>query len=174
MSRILLLCYEYPPLGGGGGRVAAQIAASLVDRGHEVHCVTGGIASLPKRSIIEGVHVLRVRSGRKSEDTCTILEMFFWLITALPVALKEVYCWKPKLMQAHFAVPTGALAWVLYQLTSIPYVLTIHLGDVPGGVPEQTAFLFKWIKFFDSSHLAFCCCSDCRESFCSSIGRKSL
>lgn len=146
MQKILLLCYEYPPLGGGGGRVAAQVARALQQRGYELHVVTGGMNSLPKESMIDGIKVSRVRSGRRHEDSCTVFEMMLWVLAALPVALREAYRWKPDIIHAHFAVPTGALAWLLHQLTRIPYFLTVHLGDVPGGVPEQTAFLFKIIK----------------------------
>ena len=34
------------------------------------------------------------------------------------------------------------------RLTGVPYVLTAHLGDVPGGVPEQTDHLFRMVKPF--------------------------
>lgn len=34
--KILVVNYEYPPVGGGGGRVAAQVAVELARRGHEV------------------------------------------------------------------------------------------------------------------------------------------
>ena len=146
--RILVLCYEYPPLGGGGGRVAAQVAAALVERGHEVRFITGGMPHLPKRSVIDGVEVIRVRSGRKKEDTCTVLEMLFWVVAAFPIALRESWQWKPEVMHAHFAVPTGFVAWLVHLFTRIPYILTAHLGDVPGGVPEQTERLFKIVKPF--------------------------
>ena len=56
--------------------------------------------------------------------------------------------WKPDLIHVHFAVPAGALAWILRRLTGIPYVLTAHLGDVPGGVPEKTGRWFRWIYPF--------------------------
>jgi glycosyltransferase involved in cell wall biosynthesis len=55
---------------------------------------------------------------------------------------------KPNVIHAHFAVPAGALAWILSRLTRIPYVLTVHLGDVPGGVPEKTDEWFRWIYPF--------------------------
>jgi glycosyltransferase involved in cell wall biosynthesis len=48
-------------------------------------------------------------------------------------------------MHAHFAMPTGVLAWAVHRRTSVPYVLTAHLGDVPGGVPEQTGRLFRLV-----------------------------
>jgi glycosyltransferase involved in cell wall biosynthesis len=55
---------------------------------------------------------------------------------------------KPDVIHAHFAVPTGAAAWAISRSLHIPYVLTAHLGDVPGGVPEQTDRLFRWILPF--------------------------
>ena len=41
--------------------------------------------------------------------------------------------------------PTGPLALATKLLTGVPYVLTAHLGDVPGGVPEQTDHLFRLV-----------------------------
>jgi glycosyltransferase involved in cell wall biosynthesis len=46
-------------------------------------------------------------------------------------------------MHVHLAVPTGALACAANFFTRVPYVLTVHLGDVPGAVPEQTSKLFR-------------------------------
>ena len=43
-------------------------------------------------------------------------------------------------------MPTGFLAWALHRFTRVPYVLTAHLGDVPGGVPEQTDTLFGLVN----------------------------
>jgi L-malate glycosyltransferase len=51
-------------------------------------------------------------------------------------------------MHAHFAVPTGVVAWTVSRITDIPYVLTAHLGDVPGGVPEKTGRWFRWVYPF--------------------------
>ncbi len=47
-----------------------------------------------------------------------------------------------------FRRSTGVLAASISALTRIPYVLTAHLGDVPGGVPEQTSHLFKMVDPF--------------------------
>jgi glycosyltransferase involved in cell wall biosynthesis len=69
--------------------------------------------------------------------------MALYLLTAFLPAWKICRIWKPDVIHAHFVVPTGALALALHLLTRIPYVLTAHLGDVPGGVPEQTDSLFR-------------------------------
>lgn len=146
--KILVLNYEHPPLGGGGGRLAAKVAAGLARRGHAVRIVTGGMAHLPRESVEGGVEVRRLRSFRRREDTCSVPEMAAWVLRAVPAAIAEARRWKPDVIHAHFAVPTGAAAWTVHQATGIPYVLTAHLGDVPGGVPEQTGNLFRWVKPF--------------------------
>jgi glycosyltransferase involved in cell wall biosynthesis len=71
-----------------------------------------------------------------------------YILAGLWAGLRLVRRWKPDLLHAHFAVPTGALAWALHRATGIPYVLTAHLGDVPGGVPEKTAGWFRWVYPF--------------------------
>jgi glycosyltransferase involved in cell wall biosynthesis len=72
--------------------------------------------------------------------------MAYFVLWAMPAALQCVRSFRPDVIHVHFAVPTGAAAWVLSLLTRVPYVITAHLGDVPGGVPEQTDRLFRWIK----------------------------
>lgn len=143
--RILLLCYEYPPLGGGGGRVAASIAEQLAARGHAIRVQT---AALGRRSLLEGTdHLMveRTASWRARPDTCRVHEMALYLATSFLPALRQIRRWKPEVMHVHFAVPTGALAFALHRITRLPYVLTAHLGDVPGGVPEQTSGLFRMV-----------------------------
>ena len=144
--RILILNYEHPPIGGGGGRLAAKVGAGLVTRGHQVRVLTAGMPHLPVESIEQGMEIHRLRAFRKREDTCSVPEMALWVLAAMPAAIAEVRRWKPDVIHAHFAVPTGAVAWVASKLTGVSYVLTAHLGDVPGGVPEQTGDLFRWIQ----------------------------
>jgi len=146
--KILVLCYEYPPVGGGGGRVAASIAEGLAGNGHDVRVVSAGLRHLPREARINGVAVLRPESFRRREDTCSVPEMALYLLTAFLPAWKICRTWRPDVIHAHFVVPTGALALALHRLTSIPYVLTAHLGDVPGGVPEQTDSLFRFLGPF--------------------------
>lgn len=146
--RILCLNYEYPPVGGGGGRIAHRINAALVARGHAVRVQTAGLRHLPGHETVDGVEIFRAESFRKKEDTCTVPEMALFLATSFFPTLRQIRAWRPHVIHAHFAVPTGALAWAVSHLTRTPYVLTAHLGDVPGGVPEQTAGLFRLVQPF--------------------------
>ena len=146
--RILCLNYEYPPVGGGGGRIAHRINAGLARRGHSVRVQTAGLRHLPAREAVDGVEIFRTESFRKKEDTCTVPEMALYLATSFLPTLRHIREWRPHVIHAHFAVPTGALAWAASRLTGVPYVITAHLGDVPGGVPEQTEGLFRLAQPF--------------------------
>jgi hypothetical protein len=73
--RILVLCYEYPPLGGGGGRVAKNIAEQMALRGHEVRVQTAALGWRSVHERIAGVDIQRTASGRRTPDTCAIHEM---------------------------------------------------------------------------------------------------
>ena len=103
---------------------------------------------LPRREVHQHVEVLRPPSFRRREDTCTVPEMALYLATSLWPVLREARNWRPDVVHAHFAVPTGPLAFAANMLTGIPYVLTAHLGDVPGGVPKQTDHLFRRLGLF--------------------------
>lgn len=141
--KILTLCYEYPPLGGGAGRVAKSIAEGLAARGHEVRFRTGGMPHLPKHERIGGVEVFRTNSFRKREEACSVFEMGLFVLTSFLPTLRHLWTWRPDVIHAHLAVPTGALAFAVSRITGVPYVITAHLGDVPGAVPEQTDHLFR-------------------------------
>jgi len=66
-----------------------------------------------------------------------------FLATSFLPSLRHIREWRPDIVHAHFAVPTGALALACKVLTGVPYVLTAHLGDLPGGNPDQTGGLFR-------------------------------
>lgn len=146
--RILVLNYEFPPVGGGGGRCAQDLCRHLARLGHDLRVQTAHFRGLPHREFRDGYVIYRTWSARRQAHTCTVAEMAAYLATNLLPALRHAMSWRPQVVQAHFAVPTGVLAWVIKRITGIPYVLSTQLGDVPGGVPHQTDHLFRWLKPF--------------------------
>ncbi len=70
--------------------------------------------------------------------------MLVYVLTGLYAGLRLIHRWRPDIIHVHFAVPAGALAWALSKITGIPYMLTTHLGDIPGGVSEKTN---EWFRF---------------------------
>lgn len=146
--RILTVIYEFPPIGGGGGRAAYDICKGLVERGHQVTVLTSHMRGLPFEESRDGIRVVRIPSMRRETFRAGLMTMFTYIFNGLWAGFRLIRLDRPDIIHTHFAVPSGALAWTLSTLTGIPYILTAHLGDVPGGVPEKTGKWFRWIEPF--------------------------
>ena len=143
--RILVLNHEFPPIGGGGGRAAEGICQNLAKRGHEIKVLTSYLNDLPREEKRDGYHIIRIPSLRTQPFRASFLSMIAYVLAGLWAGLRLVRVFHPDVIHVHFAVPAGALAWLLSKITRVPYVLTAHLGDVPGGVPEKTSDWFRWV-----------------------------
>lgn len=146
--RILTLIHEFPPIGGGGGRAAYDICKGLVARGDQVTVLTAHMQGLPFEEFRDGIRLVRISSYRRETFGASFLTMLAFIISGLWTGYRLIRLERPDILHTHFAVPSGALAWILSILTGTPYILTAHLGDVPGGVPEKTGKWFRWIKPF--------------------------
>jgi len=146
--RILVLNHEFPPVGGGGGRAAEDICRGLAKCGHEIKVLTAHINGLPRQEVRDGYTIVRLSSLRTQPYKASFLSLAAYVLAGLWIGRRLIRSFKPEVLHAHFAVPGGALAWALSRLSGIPYVLTVHLGDVPGGVPEKTRGWFRWIYPF--------------------------
>jgi glycosyltransferase involved in cell wall biosynthesis len=146
--KILVLNYEYPPVGGGGGRACADLCRELVSRGHEIRVITSHAVGLPYEEEIDGYLVIRTPTGRKDYSIASFVSMTRFVLSGFLPGRRQIRNWKPDVLHVHFAVPTGVLGWLLSNLTDVPYVLTAHLGDVPGGVPSKTERWFRYLLPF--------------------------
>jgi glycosyltransferase involved in cell wall biosynthesis len=127
----LLFCnYEYPPLGGGGGVVNAQLAEELAQR-HEVTVLTSQALGLPKQETRNGVEVLRVPVlSRKEAAAASMLSMLAYLPSGARVGRALLEERQFDVINTHFVVPTGPLGAYLSARAGIPNVLTVHGGDL--------------------------------------------
>ena len=111
--RLLMTCYEYPPLGGGGARVVRELARELAALGHHVDLVTMRFGDQPRLEAIGGVNVHRVSCFRFRISTCTPPELLSYILGALPVARRVVRESRPDIIHSHFIFPDGLLALAL-------------------------------------------------------------
>jgi glycosyltransferase involved in cell wall biosynthesis len=134
---ILVLNYEYPPLGGGAGPVCQQLSEEYVRCGHQVEAVTMAYGDLPREETLNGVRINRVPALRKRMETCETPEMFSYVISAFPRVVARLRRRDIDAIHCHFLIPTGLLAWAATRLTGIPYIVTAHGSDVPGFNPDR-------------------------------------
>jgi glycosyltransferase involved in cell wall biosynthesis len=103
------------------------------------------LKGLPKNECYPHYEIIRVPSLRKYAYRATLKDMGAFIISSYLEGSRLIRTWRPDIIQGHFAVPAGAAARMLSKKFHIPYFLTAHLGDIPGGVPEKTG---KWFRIF--------------------------
>lgn len=130
--RLLLINYEYPPLGGGAGNATANIARELATMGNDVVVLTSAFKNLPRHEQVDGFTIIRVPVLRRYMDRCSPFEMVTFTISATFAAIRLVPSWKPDASIAFFGIPSAPISWVLKFIYHIPYLVSLRGGDVPG------------------------------------------
>ena len=129
---ILVLNYEYPPLGGGAAPVCRDLAAGMAEKGHKVTVVTMGYPGLPACERQGNVRIVRLRCLRKRAHACMPWEALSYIAAAKRFLEEHLKKQRYDVCHAHFILPTGPVARWLKQKYAIPYVLTAHGSDVEG------------------------------------------
>lgn len=132
MKSILVLNYEFPPLGGGASPVSYEIAKRYVRKGFEVDVVTMAYKDLPAYEQLDGINIYRVPCVRKKRETCETHEMISYVISAISFLTKRLKEKKYDFCHCHFLIPTGLVALYLKKKYGLNYIVTIHGSDVPG------------------------------------------
>jgi len=133
--RILIINYEFPPVGGGGATANYYLAREMVKKGHSVTVLTSGFYGLPRREDVEGIEVLRVPVWRRRRDFTKIHEMLQYVLSATPRAAIMGRRNAPArwdVVQTFFAVPSGLVGWWPATLSCTPHVIRLGGGDLPG------------------------------------------
>lgn len=142
--RILIVSHEYPPIGGGGANACFFLSREYVKNGHEVTILTSSFHNLPRIEIVDGVEIIRVRAFRKQETKSTLVEMFSYLVSAFikanQLASKRDY----DICHVFFGIPSGPIGFWLKKRYTIPYVVRLGGGDIPGA-QKRYAFVYKVI-----------------------------
>lgn len=130
--KILVLNYEYPPLGGGAAPVSRDISTHLAKRGHDITVVTMGFRGLPAYEEEQGVKIYRLRCLRSKKNSCMPWEQYTYLLAVRHFMREHMKCHTYDACHTHFVIPTGEAArWVKHKY-GIPYVITAHGSDVEG------------------------------------------
>ena len=128
--RILFCNYEYPPLGGGGGVINAQLAEELA-RTHSVTVLTSRAMGLAGDEIVSGVRVIRAPVlGRSMTAAANMLSMATYLPSGYARGRELLREERYDVINTHFVLPTGPLGAKLAGFANIPNVLTVHGGDL--------------------------------------------
>lgn len=172
---ILVLNYEFPPIGGGGATVSYDVSKGLVAIGHNVHVVTMKYKNLPCDEEIDGMHIHRVNCIRKQAFVCHPWEQLSYIISAICYLNKYLKRSKVDVVHCHFIIPTGCIAWYLKKKYKINYVLTAHGSDVIGHNKKRFRLLYKmilkpWKNIVREASATIALSSYLRSLICRSMG----
>ncbi len=131
-KKILILNYEFPPLGGGASYVSYELAKEYVSLGNKVSVVTMGYKDLLKFEIKDEIKIYRVKCFRLKKEICHPWEQLTYLYSARKFLKKHLKKNKYDINHTHFIIPTGVLAIWTKKNFNIPYIITAHGSDVLG------------------------------------------
>jgi glycosyltransferase involved in cell wall biosynthesis len=130
--RLLLLNYEFPPLGGGASAATLHMARELAARGHQVDVLTSSVRGHAAEELIDGVRVHRVLSLRRGVHDAGLVGAATYLVSATWKLRKLTRAGSFDCAHFFFALPTGALAPLWVRWTKQSYVVALRGSDVPG------------------------------------------
>jgi len=148
--KILVLNYEYPPLGGGAGVITRHISEGLTRLGHDITVVTAWFDNLPETEEQDNLKIIRLKSKRKFTYRSNVFEMLSWV--KFSKLFLENYLAENSfdLCFANFAIPGGIVALYLKNNFNLPYTIISHGHDIPWFCKKEMfwfhLFLYPIIK----------------------------
>ena len=131
--KVLMLNYEFPPIGGGAGKAHLAILKQYAGKSNLQVDV---LASAPKPGFVvqelsDNVTIYTVGVHKKNLHYWRKIEVVEWVARATPPYRRLLKENRYDLVHAFFGLPTG---WLCYRTANrLPYIISLRGSDVPGG-----------------------------------------
>ena len=132
---LLLINYEFPPVGGGAANATWELARALVQLGHHPLVLTAHFRDRNPAATPAGVTLIEVPARRRRREACTPFEMATFAVSASLRVRRILRRERIDGMIAFFSIPCAPIAWWGARGTGVPYVVSLRGGDVPGTEP---------------------------------------
>lgn len=153
---ILIVNYEFPPLGGGGG-IGCYLIAKKLAKKHHIDVLTSNYGNkLVSREKKDGLTIYRVPAfGRKSWQSATFFSMLSYIVGAV---IKGAILRRKKynLIHTYFGLPSGIVGVTLSKFLKVPHILTLIGGEIFDQDRLELEYhrnpLTKWIMLWVSKN----------------------
>lgn len=151
--KILMLNYEYPPVGGGAGNATYYfLREASKSNDVEIDLITSSPDSelhidQPYSNIT--IHRLPIGKNEGNLNFGSNRDLINYSKAAILYALKLHKKRNFDLTHAFFSVPCGFLALILKFLKGIPYIVSLRGADVPGykkRYEKLDKYIFSWLN----------------------------
>jgi glycosyltransferase involved in cell wall biosynthesis len=148
---ILMINYEYPPLGGGGGVVNKYLAEEL-SKNNRITLITSWFADLKPYETCNRVEIFRVPVWfRTDQNAASLLSMLSFFPSSFRQGYRLLKTRHFDLIHSMFAIPSAPSGYLLANQFCLPHVLSILGGDIydpskrlsPHGTPLLHALVKK-------------------------------
>jgi len=129
---ILLINYEFPPIGAGASTATWHIGKELAQKGHNITVLTSCFKRKFGYHVEEGMTIFRCPALRKKYFESSLGEMFSFVFSAL--FFMPWMIWKHRIQGTivFFSLPCGLLGLMGKLFFNVEYVISLRGGDVPG------------------------------------------
>src|SRR5437762_7577080 len=132
--RILLVSYEYPPVGAGAATAGRAMAKALVELGHRVVVLTTRFKGLPPRSQDQGIIIHRVPSLRRRIDRSDMVEMASFLAAGLMFVPTILRTHQLEVVIVFFSMRRYAIGLLIRCSGGVIFIISLWCGSVAGSV----------------------------------------
>tara|TARA_B100000315_G_scaffold57685_1_gene52074 strand:+ start:7992 stop:9146 length:1155 start_codon:yes stop_codon:yes gene_type:complete len=148
--KILMVNYEYPPLGGGGGVFNKQVAEEL-GKDNEITVITSNFDNQNPHETINNVEVIRVPVlMRKDQNIASLISMISFFPVSFWSGYKLLKRRRFDIIHSFFSIPSAPSGLLLSKQFHRPHLLSIMGGDIydPSKKlsPHKTPILCQVVK----------------------------
>ena len=130
--KVLMVNYEFPPIGGGGGTTTRFLAKYLVRLGVDVNILTSKPGKEDVVDHPEGYRLHYVGPTKNKLSGTHIPELARFALTIIyysKTVLKQI---QPDLIHCFFTLPSGSCGLYCKKVYKVPYIISALGADVPG------------------------------------------
>ncbi len=129
---VLLVNYEFPPIGGGGGTTTRFLAKFLVKLGVNVSVLTSKSNNENSYDHPDGFKIYHVGPVKNKHSGTHIPELARFIFTSIYYSKNIKKVIHPDLIHCFFTLPSGCFGLYCKKTLKIPYVVSALGADVPG------------------------------------------
>ena len=130
--KVLMICYEYPPLGGGTAAACSNLLSEMTRRDYiRIDLVTSGTS--PRIELVDlapRIRIHRLPVAKRDLHYWRPGELSGWTWRALPYARQLIRRRRCDVSHCWASWPSGVIGWHLRR--QLPYIISLRGSDVPG------------------------------------------